>query len=250
MQNDFILEICVESAERAAAAERGGADRVELCSSLSRGGTTPESDLMREVRRQVRIPIHVLIRPQSDDDFCSPSDFEAMKRDIGLAKELGMDGIVVGILEKTLQVDRKRTRVLVGLAHPLPVTFHRAFDLCRDLPRSLEDVIETGAKRILTSGGKSRVTDGLPALADLIAAAEDRIVIMPGGGIRIGNVRRVLRLTGARELHTSLALSGAQRSPGSRDAQKRATRDTVDFEARVRNLMQLVQASSRVLCPK
>jgi copper homeostasis protein len=245
-----LIEICVESLSRAVAAERGGADRIELCADLASGGVTPNAELMREVRRRVRIPIHVLIRPSSKDDFCSDSELETMQREISLAKELGMDGVVLGVLEKTLQVDRKRTSTLVKLAEPLPVTFHRAFDLCSDLPSALEAVIKTGAQRILTSGGKARISDGLAAAAALVSAAQDRIAIMPGGGVRAGNVQRILQSTGAREIHTSLVVSESKGRQGSRRPGKRSERDAAEFEARVRKFVQVVQAGSpRAVCP-
>lgn len=251
MANDLTLEICVESAEWAAAAERSGADRIELCSSLSRGGVTPDAELMRATRRQVRIPIYVLIRPHADHELCSDSDFESMKREVCLAKDLGMDGVVVGILGENMRVDRKRTALLVGLADPLPVTFHRAFDLCGDLQASMEAVIETGAQRILTSGGKMRASDALPFLAELVASAGDRIVIMPGGGIRTGNVRRVMRETGAKELHTSLAPSNNRRKIASHGSPQTNHENEVEFESRVRDFVQAVHAcSSELIRPK
>lgn len=244
MPNRPVLEICVESLSWAAASDRGGASRIELCSDLSSGGVTPSAQLMRDVRRGVRIPIHVLIRPSSDGDVASGSDFETMKREIAQAKELGMDGIVLGILENTGQVDRRRTEILVKLADPLPVTFHRAFDSCRDLPAALEAVIESGAQRLLTSGGKQRVTDGLATLSKLVSSAGNRIAIMPGGGVRAANVQRILRETGAREIHTSLVVANSHpdRSPSA--ARKSADRDGADFEARVRKFVQVAQATS------
>ncbi|MGA7906692.1 MAG: copper homeostasis protein CutC [Candidatus Sulfotelmatobacter sp.] len=238
MPSRSVLEICVESVDHAGAAERGGADRIEFCSDLPSGGVTPNAALMRAVRRGIRVPVHVLIRPRSGDFVYSDSEFEAMKRDIEVAKDLGMDGIVVGLLDEAGQVDRKRTGILVNLAHPLPVTFHRAFDLSQDLHVSLGAVIQTGAVRILTSGGKARVTDGLSTLADLVAAAGDRIVIMPGGSIRASNVRRILQQTGAREVHTSL---GTSREPGNHNpALPEADRTLEEFEARVRKVRRLI----------
>ena len=240
-----LLEICVESAERAAAAERGGADRIELCSDLSSGGVTPNPTLMRAARRSVRVPIHVLIRPRLGDFVYSNSDFAAMKGDIQVAKEAGMDGIVLGLLDKTREVDRERTSVLIKLAHPLPVTFHRAFDRCRDLTAALQAVIETGAIRILTSGGKARGTDGISTLADLVAKAGDRIVIMPGGSIRASNVQHILRGTGAREIHSSLATSRDSGKPEIHGAVRRGVGDgSAEFEARVRKVRRLIEALS------
>jgi copper homeostasis protein len=204
MQNHFALEICVESVDYAMAAERGGADRIELCSDLAADGITPSAGLMKAARKYVHLPIHVIIRPRAGNFCYSNREFEIMQDDIRAAKQFGMDGIVVGILDANNQVDAERTKKLVSLAHPLPVTFHRAFDVSRNLRESLEAVIDTGARRILTSGGKRPAADNLPGLARLIQAAGQRIAVMPGGGINATNVARILRKTAAREIHTSL----------------------------------------------
>ena len=242
MQTGCVLEICVESLERAAAAERGGADRVELCSDLSSGGVTPSAALMRAARRHVQIPIHVLIRPRAGDFVYSHAEFETMQRDIRMAKKLGMDGIVVGVLDDTRQVDVKRNRALIKLAHPLPVTFHRAFDSCRNLAAGLQAVIETGASRILSSGGKARVSDGLSTLADLVAKAGDRIVIMPGGSVRASNVQRILEETHAREIHSSLVTAHESDKAGHPGADR--GRNASEFERRVRKVRRLIEALS------
>jgi copper homeostasis protein len=180
---------------------------------------------MRAVRQRVRIPIHVMIRPRSGDFCYSRSEFEIMNRGIVAAKEVGFSGVVLGILDSSSRVDEERTRALVELAHPLPVTFHRAFDQSADLTAALEAVIRAGAKRILTSGGAASAMDGLASLTNLVRLAGERIVIMPGGGIRSENVERILRSTGAREIHTSL---------GASDAKSSGTRQMPLFEARVR----------------
>jgi copper homeostasis protein len=233
MVNPVLLEICVESLDHAVAAESGGADRIELCHDLSCGGLTPTPELMRAVRRQVRIPIHGLIRPHAGDFCYSRLEFETILRDIEVAKGIGLDGIVLGLLDPSGQIDRERTRVLVQSAHPLPVTFHRAFDQCPDLTVALEAVIETGAKRILTSGGKGNVIEGIASVAHLVKAAQDRIVIMPGGGIRSVNVERILPTTGALEIHTSLDGSATPRP------------DPANFETRVRDFKREMEKVSR-----
>ena len=149
MPNRLVLEICVESVDHAVAAERGGAHRIELCTDLASGGITPSSELMQTVRQQVRIPIHVLIRPRAGDFCYSDSELEIMRNDIRAAKQLGMDGVVLGILQKNGRIDVERTKALVELADPLPATFHRAFDASGDFEASLEEVIRTGVYRIL-----------------------------------------------------------------------------------------------------
>jgi len=208
MPNRLVLEICVESADHAVAAEHGGADRIELCTDLASGGITPSAELMQTVRRQVRIPIHVLIRPRAGDFCYSDSELEIMRNDIRAAKQLGMDGVVLGILQGNTRVDVERTKALVELASPLPVTFHRAFDDSHNLETSLEDVIQTGAARILTSAGQPRATDGLQILRHLVQAASERIRIMPCGGINSDNVLHIVRTTLAQEVHSSAGTSG------------------------------------------
>ena len=233
MATRVLFEICVESLNHAVASERGGAGRIELCQDLSCGGVTPTADLMRAVRQQISIPIHALIRPCAGNFCYSAHEFETMKHDVAIAKEIGLNGLVLGMLDATGQVDRERTGALIRLAHPLPVTFHRAFDQCPDLNVALEAVIAAGATRILTSGGKSSAEDGLDNLIELITRAGDRIVIMPGGGVRSENVERILRSTGAREIHTSLGVS---------DPKSRSARDITFFAEEVRRFKQALDA--------
>ena len=242
MQNGFVLEICVESVDRAVAAERGGAHRIELCTDLSSGGITPSVGLMQVARRNLQIPIHVLIRPRAGDFFYTNREFEIMESDIRMAKQFGMDGVVLGLLDEERRVDVERTARLVKLAHPLPVTFHRAFDLCLDLPVALQDVIRTGTARILTSGGGTRATKGLDRLAELVTAAAGRIVVMPGGGIALDDVAPVLRRTAAREIHTSLRLAsmpGSARAKDKKPVHTSARNQVSEFEDRVRKVIDL-----------
>jgi len=190
--------------EAALAAERGGAQRIELCARLDLGGLTPEEKLMREIRERARLPIFAMIRPRAGDFLYTPEDLAQMRRDIAAAKRAGMNGAVLGVLTKDGRVDVERTRGLVTLARPLPVTFHRAFDACADLLESLERVVETGATRILTSGGAPTAPEGAGVLASLVAAARERIIVLPGSGINAENVLHVAEKTGAREFHSGL----------------------------------------------
>jgi copper homeostasis protein len=199
-----LLEISVESLPAAIAAERGGANRIELCDDLSVGGLTPCAELMRKARTAVKIPIFAMIRPRGGSFTYSDSELSQMRRDIEVAKSCKMDGLVFGILQNDSTVDIEQTRALVKIASPLPVTFHRAFDKTPYLPEALEAVIETGATRILTSGGKHTAAQGVAALADLVAAAADRIIILPGGGINAANFSEIIRRTRAREFHSGL----------------------------------------------
>jgi copper homeostasis protein len=205
MQNKYLLEISVESVEAAIAAERGGAHRIEICSNAREGGTTPRPELLRAARERVCIPILSMVRPRGGDFFYNEAEFEAMQREVDAAKKSGMDGIVLGLLDAEGQVDVERTKQLVEQARPLPVTFHRAFDECADLGGALVDVIETGATRLLTSGGKRTAPEALDLLGELVRIAGDQLIVMPGSGIHAGNVREVVKKTEAREYHAGLS---------------------------------------------
>jgi copper homeostasis protein len=205
MRREFFLEISVESIEAAMAAERGGATRIEFCSNARVGGTTPSDELLRIVRKRVSLPIFSMVRPRGGNFFYTEAEFEAMRRDVDAAKEVGMDGVVLGLLGADGQIDVERTKELVERARPLPVTFHRAFDECVDLQRSLEDVIKTGAVRLLTSGGKRTAPEALNALAELVRIAGGQIAVMPGSGLHAGNIREAVARTGAREFHAGLS---------------------------------------------
>jgi copper homeostasis protein len=200
----FLLEISVETAEIAVVAERGGARRIELCTELRLGGLPPGEELMRRTRELVRVPIFAMIRPRAGDFVYSAQELAHMHRDIAAAKRFGMDGIVLGLLTRDRRVDIERTRELVQVAQPLPVTFHRAFDDVADLDAALEAVIETGAARILTSGGAPTAPQGLGVLAKLVAAAGNRITIVPGSGVNASNILEVAQRTQAREFHSGL----------------------------------------------
>jgi copper homeostasis protein len=204
MSKKLLLEISVESVGAAVAAAHGGAHRLELCSDLSAGGITPEDRLLRDVSEQVRLPVFAMIRPRSGGFVYSDAEFRAMKDSIARVKERALAGIVLGLLTPEHRIDVLRTRELVNLAAPLPVTFHRAFDISRDLFESLEDVLETGAKRILSSGGAFNALAGAATLAPLRAAAKGRIEIVPGTGINPDNIVEIARITGAREFHSGL----------------------------------------------
>jgi len=225
VQNPRILEISVETVAAAVAAERGGADRIELCQELRVGGLTPGVQLMRATREQVRLPIFAMIRPRGGSFVYSDAEFSSMRSDIAAAKRHSMNGIVLGILKQDRRVDVARTRELVELARPLAVTFHRAFDESADLHESLEDVIKTGAARILTSGGVPTAPEGLAMLAKLLATAGRRIIIVPSSGLNASNILGVARETKAREFHSGLSSVLSQTET-----------DCVQFAAQVRKL--------------
>jgi len=205
MTNRPLLEICVETLAAALAAERGGADRIELCENLSVGGVTPSAELMRGARAQIHIPIFAMIRPRAGDFFYSKPEFEETVRDLALVRNCGMDGVVFGLLNADRLVNIERSHELVELARPLPATFHRAFDETPDLRAALESVIATGAARILTCGGKGNAEEGSAVIAELVEAAGSRIEIVAGGGISAANLGGVLRRSRAREVHSGLS---------------------------------------------
>jgi copper homeostasis protein len=195
------LEICVDSISSALNAQTAGADRIELCDNLSEGGTTPGYGMITSARSNLSLTIHVLIRPRGGDFLYSDLEYDIMRRDIDLCGENGIDGIVTGILLPGGDIDIERTARLFEFAYPMNATFHRAFDRCRDPVRGLEDVITTGASRLLTSGHHNKAQDGLELIRQLIIQAEGRLIVMPGGGIDETNAAQIVRATGAKELH-------------------------------------------------
>jgi copper homeostasis protein len=199
----LVVEICADSVESATIAEAAGAGRIELCSALAEGGVTPSAGLIEAVRRETNIRLHVLIRPRSGDFLYNDSEFSVMRRDIDTAGECGADGIVTGILRSDGTIDVERTALLAEYAAPMTLTFHRAFDLCRDPKKGLEDIISSGASRVLTSGQAKNAIEGAPLIRSMISDAAGRIIIMPGGGIDEYNIAMLATGTGATEYHLS-----------------------------------------------
>ena len=197
------LEVSAYSVQWAVDAQKAGADRVELCANLYEGGTTPSYAAIELARKYLDIELYVIIRPRGGDFLYSDIEFETMKRDIIAAKKLGVDGLVLGILNIDGSIDKKCTKELVELSAPLPVTFHRAFDVAKNPFQALEDIIETGCERILTSGQKATAFEGLNLIADLVQKANKRISIMPGSGINESNIQEIQAKSKAFEFHLS-----------------------------------------------
>jgi len=197
------VEICVDSVDGAVAAQEGGADRVELCDNLFEGGTTPSGGCIKVARQKLRIGLQVMIRPRGGDFHYSAREVEVMREDIRMAKELHADGVVFGCLTPEGDIDRNLTSELLKLARPLNVTFHRAFDMCRDPKRALEELIALGVDRVLTSGQEATCLEGLELLTTLQQQAAGRIIVMPGGGITPRNVNKIVVACGVSEIHLS-----------------------------------------------
>jgi copper homeostasis protein len=213
MAEFVLIEICVDSVASAIAAERGGAARVELCSGLGDGGITPSAGMIEAVRSKISIGLHVIIRPRSGDFCYEPEELDIMRKDISVAKDLGADGVVLGVLDSNGNVDISRTSELVALARPMSVTFHRAFDMSADLFRALEDVCTTGANRLLTSGGEQNCARGAETIAKLVEAARGRITIMAGRGITQSNAASIIERTGVSEIHVGTSTYVASAIP-------------------------------------
>lgn len=199
-----LIEICLGDAQGVLAAQNGGADRVELCSDLLEGGLTPSVGTFRLARKLAdKIKINVMIRPRGGDFCYSAEEFAIMKEDLHIFKEEGADGLVFGILNPDSTIDFDRNAELISLAGSIPVTFHRAFDETADGRSSLETLVKLGATRVLTSGLAPSVPEGSLFLKELVQQAGDRIIVMPGCGIRAENFKNVQEIIGAKEYHMS-----------------------------------------------
>jgi len=198
-----ILEIAVFSVQSALDAIHAGADRIELCENPNEGGTTPSYGSLVVMSKQQIVPVFPIIRPRGGDFLYTEIEFQIMKQEVLMAKELGFMGVVIGLLNSDGTIDKVRTRELVSLAQPMQVTFHRAFDRCVDPIQGLEDIIASGCHRILTSGQVPNVANALPLIKQLVNKANGRIIIMPGSGVRANNINEIIQQTGVVEIHSS-----------------------------------------------
>ncbi len=199
----IVLEVACFTPQSALTAANAGAGRVELCSGYSEGGLSPSAASVMMVRDSLTIPLHVMVRPRIGDFIYTSFEKEVIGRDIAYCKDAGADGVVMGALLPSGQIDKDFTRSMVEKAYPMTVTFHRAFDLSPDLHQSLETLIECGVSRILTSGGKPTVRESVTTIASLVKRASGKLIILPGGGIRHDNALDIIKKTGAREIHIS-----------------------------------------------
>jgi len=200
----FLIEIATSDFSTTQSAVDGGADRIELCCALTEGGITPSHGLIKKCRESFGVDLFPIIRTRSGDFLYSDEEFEIMVTDALLCKQTGCDGIVIGFLQKDGSIDIKRTARMIELAYPLEVTFHRAFDRCKDPFESMEQLIGIGCNRILTSGQQPAAPQGSKLISELVRAANERIIIMPGSGVREENIKQLASDTGAVEFHSSL----------------------------------------------
>ena len=203
-ESKYIIEIATSDFLTTQSAVEGGADRIELCANLAEGGTTPSYVHIKQCREAFSVLIYTIIRPRGGDFLYTNEEFDIMLQDVKLCKQLGCDGVVIGLLNKDGSIDIKRTATLVAAAYPLGVTFHRAFDRCRDPFEAMEQLIGIGCERILTSGQKPVAPEAATLIAQLNRAADERIIIMPGSGVRKENIRLLAEQTGCVEFHSSL----------------------------------------------
>ncbi len=197
------IEIVVYNIESALKAQEGGADRIELCDNPGEGGTTPSYGVIEAVRQNVSLDVFVMIRPRGGDFHYTNYEFHSMKRDISQCQKISVDGVVFGILNPDGTIDKKRCKELIDKARPLKVTCHRAFDMTRDPFQALEDCIEVGFDRILTSGQQAQALKGADLIGELVKRANGRIAIMPGSGVNENTVQEIVRKSNATEIHFS-----------------------------------------------
>jgi copper homeostasis protein len=236
----LILEVCVDSVESAVAAQQGGAGRVELCAELEHGGITPSVGMIKSVREKVSLKVHVMIRPRTADFCYSEAEFEVMKKDVQEAKNLGIDGLVFGILTSDRRIDSAKTKILLDMARPLSITFHRAFDETVDLFEALSELTRLGVDRVLTSGGEPSVEAGVQTLAAIVRKAGSSIKVLAGGGITFENVADVIDKTNVDEVHALSSVSTGF-EPTSSDSKSPHSPRIIADASKVRRLVDILQ---------
>lgn len=247
-----VFELCVETLAAAQAAERGGADCIELCSRLEVSGITPSERLITATLQAISIPVHVLIRPRAGDFVYSAEEFDQMRQQVRWVKQAGAAAVALGVLKADRRIDVDRSRELAELARPMKVTFHRAFDETPDLTQALEAVIETGADCLLTSGGAPNVLAGADQLEKLVRQARNRVQIMAGGGLKLVSMTEVLERTGLHCLHGSLTRRAEECGRGESVNGHTAAGQADMLEADVRTAVRLLRghfAAKRITAP-
>lgn len=199
----FVLEIIGFTIQGCIAAQEAGAQRIELCDNSGEGGTTPSYGFIEQARKALQVQLYPIIRPRGGDFLYNVAELDMMKRDIIACKKLGCDGIVTGVLQANGRVDKASCSQLLALAYPMGATFHRAIDRTRDIAEAMEDIIDCGFERILSSGGYPTATEGAAMLRHMMGQAADRIIIMPGSGVKASNIAAIAAATGAVEFHSS-----------------------------------------------
>ena len=240
----YTLEVIAFTIESVLLAQQSGAHRIELCDNPADGGTTAGYGMIKTAREKTSLLLYPIIRPRGGDFLYSNEEFEIMKRDVLLCKELGCDGVVIGLLQSDGSVDKTRTAALAEAAYPLGVTFHRAFDRVANPFEALEDVIACGCERILTSGLKPTAAEGAETLAQLVRQANDRIIIMPGSGVRAENIVALARQTGAIEFHSSARKIAASKMEYLNNSMNENLQTTELDTAEVRGMIEALQ----ILC--
>ena len=218
----------------------GGADRIELCDNLAEGGTTPSFGMLVQCKKLLKIPFFPIIRPRGGDFIISKDEFEIMKEDVLCCREIGCEGIVIGILRKDGSIDADRSSELIALAGAMQITFHRAFDRCNDLKRGLEDIIELGCHRVLTSGGKEYAYEGIERLKSLVIQAGSRITIMPGSGINELNLLEIAQETSAHEFHSTAKKLMQYEIDPINDEPYRSLETSVDTVSRLKEILSSI----------
>lgn len=218
----MLLEVCAFNLQSSIIAEHVGAKRVELCENPLDGGTTPSYGTIKQTREKIGISLYPIIRPRGGNFFYDEEEFAIIKQDILLCKQLGCDGISTGVHLQNGEIDTERLKRIVEWAYPMGVTCHRVFDATPDPFKALEEIIDCGCERILTSGQKSTAPEGIGMLAELVQRADGRIIVMPGAGVRSSNIESLIKGTGATEFHTSARIAAPDpvtfRNPAIADA--------------------------------
>ena len=240
---DFKLEVIGFNIEACIAAQFAGANRIELCDNPGEGGTTPSYGFIKAASRDLHIDLFPIIRPRGGDFLYSEEEFEIMKTDVEVCKDLGCEGIVIGILNADGTVDKERCSILAELAYPLSMTFHRAFDRTVDPFKAMEDIIELGCERILTSGQKPTALEGADLIAGLIEQAAGRIIIMPGSGVRSDNIIAIAEKTTAVEFHTSARISKAGNMNYTNQTMNEELRSVAVDTEEIKNIVKLLRSN-------